>query len=152
MSPESTGRLIAAERGRKKITREKLAEDIGVSTKTLAKWESGACMPGYSSALKLCGALCLTPLDLLSGETKTHITGMTEEQILDALKRACRLEQEKRVFAGTLLTLCGLCLMLFAAPSGGVSFLNMLSGLVSGLSSGTTAIGLFILFRALIAK
>ncbi len=43
-----TGKFIALKRKQKNLTQEQLAEKLGVSNKTISKWETGKCMPDYS--------------------------------------------------------------------------------------------------------
>ncbi|MGM9626262.1 MAG: helix-turn-helix domain-containing protein, partial [Eubacteriales bacterium] len=42
------GKFIARKRKEKNLTQEQLAEKLGVSNKTVSKWECGKCMPDYS--------------------------------------------------------------------------------------------------------
>ena len=39
-----TGKFIALKRKQKNLTQEQLAEKLGVSNKTISKWETGKCM------------------------------------------------------------------------------------------------------------
>ncbi|MBQ8195433.1 MAG: helix-turn-helix transcriptional regulator [Oscillospiraceae bacterium] len=45
MNQQETGRFIAEKRRAKNLTQEQLAEMIGVSNKTVSKWETG----GYNT-------------------------------------------------------------------------------------------------------
>lgn len=38
-----TGKFIALKRKQKNLTQEQLAEKLGVSNKTISKWETGKC-------------------------------------------------------------------------------------------------------------
>ena len=51
------GNFIAEKRKEKNLTQEQLAEKIGVSNKTISKWECGRCMPDYSMIEGLCKEL-----------------------------------------------------------------------------------------------
>ena len=42
------GKYISLKRKQKNMTQEQLAEKLGVSNKTISKWETGKCMPDYS--------------------------------------------------------------------------------------------------------
>ena len=48
MNQLTTGKFIAHKRKEKNFTQEQLAEKLGVSNKTVSKWETGKCMPDYS--------------------------------------------------------------------------------------------------------
>ena len=62
------GRFIAEERKKKGWTQKQLAEKLGISDKTVSKWECGNGFPEVSLLLPLCGELGITVNDLLSGE------------------------------------------------------------------------------------
>lgn len=55
MNQLATGKFISQKRKEKNMTQEQLAEKIGVSNKTISKWETGKCMPDYSVVKSLCG-------------------------------------------------------------------------------------------------
>ena len=44
MNQQITGKFIAHKRKEKNLTQEQLAEKLGVSNKTISKWETGKCM------------------------------------------------------------------------------------------------------------
>lgn len=54
------GSYIAQKRKEKNMTQAKLAERLGVSNKTVSKWETGKCIPDYSVIEPLCSELGLT--------------------------------------------------------------------------------------------
>ena len=60
MDQIKTGKFIADERKKKGYTQRQLAEQLGISDKTISKWENGTCMPDYSIIQKLCDALHVT--------------------------------------------------------------------------------------------
>ena len=62
------GRFIAGERKKKGWTQKQLAEKLGISDRTVSKWECGNGFPEVSLLLPLCGELGITVNDLLSGE------------------------------------------------------------------------------------
>lgn len=42
-----TGKFITQKRKEKNLTQAQLAEKLGVSNKTVSKWENGKCMPDW---------------------------------------------------------------------------------------------------------
>ena len=62
------GRFIADERKRKVYTQKQLSEKLGISDKTISKWERGNGFPEVSLLLPLCDELEITVNELLSGE------------------------------------------------------------------------------------
>ena len=57
MNQLNTGKFILKKRKEKNLTQEQLAERLGVSNKTISKWENGKCMPDYSVIKNLCEEL-----------------------------------------------------------------------------------------------
>ena len=68
MDKEKIGRFIASRRKNKNITQEKLAEMLGVTGKSVSKWENGACLPDASLYEPLCGILEITINELFAGQ------------------------------------------------------------------------------------
>ena len=69
MNQEKIGKYIATCRKKNKLTQEQLAEKLGVSSKSVSRWENGKTMPDVSLFQQLCKELNITINDLLSGET-----------------------------------------------------------------------------------
>ena len=68
MNQLTTGKFILKKRKEKNLTQEQLAEKLGVSNKTISKWETGKCMPDYSVIKNLCEELEITIAELMDGE------------------------------------------------------------------------------------
>ena len=51
------GKYIAGKRKSLGMTQKQLAEKIGMSDKSVSKWERGICLPNVSVYLKLCEIL-----------------------------------------------------------------------------------------------
>ncbi len=65
MNQIAIGNFIAKKRKEQNLTQEQLAEKLGVSNKTVSKWECGNCMPDYSVMESLCKELGITISQLL---------------------------------------------------------------------------------------
>ena len=68
MDQKKTGQFIAVLRKEKSMTQRELAERIGVSDKTVSKWETGRGLPEISIMQVLCAELGISINELLSGE------------------------------------------------------------------------------------
>lgn len=68
MDQLKTGKFIANLRKEKNLTQRRLAETLGVSDKTISKWECGNGLPEVSLMLPLCAVLGISVNELLSGE------------------------------------------------------------------------------------
>jgi len=68
MDQEKIGRFISMCRKEKNMTQEQLAEKLGVSNKSVSRWENGKNMPDYSLLKDLCCILSISINELFSGE------------------------------------------------------------------------------------
>lgn len=68
MNQEKIGIFIAESRKKKNLTQVELAEKLGVSDRSVSKWETGRCMPDLSLFEPLCAELGITVSELLNGE------------------------------------------------------------------------------------
>ena len=71
MNTYVTGATIKLLRESRKLTQAELAEKIGVSSKTVSKWETAKGLPDISLLQPLAGALGISVIELMNGE---HIT------------------------------------------------------------------------------
>ena len=150
MNQLTIGKFIAQKRKEKNLTQEQLAETLGVSNKTVSKWECGKCMPDYSIVKPLCQELGITVSALMDGEVKSDssIGVFDEEQILDMLERIQQLEKQRMSILGILLIVMGIALLVFSQLLGGTNFRDFLSGLMAGISVGEMLVGVFIIGRS----
>ena len=68
MNQEKIGKFIAKCRKTKKITQSELAEQLGITNRSVSNWETGKNMPDLSLFKPLCEILGITINELLSGE------------------------------------------------------------------------------------
>ncbi len=95
MNQQETGRFIAEKRRAKNLTQEQLAEMIGVSNKTVSKWETGKCMPDYSVVERLCKVLGISVGELLAAKETDGSRSFSEEDIELLLYKMEELEKKK---------------------------------------------------------
>ena len=67
-----TGKIIKELRERKQLTQVELADIIGVSDKTISKWETGKGLPDISLIEPLAKALEVSIIELMNGEYITN--------------------------------------------------------------------------------
>ena len=94
MNQEKTGRFIAALRKEKKMTQEQLAEKLGVSNRSVSRWENGNTMPELSLLQALSENLGVTVLELLNGERLEK--AVTEKKNIDLIIEFSRQENERK--------------------------------------------------------
>ncbi len=95
MDQVGIGKFIAELRKEKKLTQEQFAEMLGVSNKTVSRWENGRCMPDLSLLSFIADELGVSVSELLNGRR------MTQEDMLalrDSINAVLELsEKEKKV-------------------------------------------------------
>ena len=68
MNTYVTGSTIKQLREKRNLTQAELAERIGVSSKTISKWETAKGLPDISLLQPLAQALCISVIELMNGE------------------------------------------------------------------------------------
>ncbi len=135
MDQITVGRFIMQKRKEKNMTQEQLAEKIGVSNKTVSKWETGKCMPDYSVIELLCKELNTTLAELMSGETdEKSIHTYDNEQIVKMLGEMQRLKNTKTLIIGFLLIIMGGVMLALSQLFRGTEIQDFLSGFMLGIS------------------
>ena len=72
MNTYVTGNTIRQLREGRKLTQAELAERIGISSKTISKWETGKGLPDISLLQPLAQALGISVIELMNGEQITN--------------------------------------------------------------------------------
>ena len=154
MNQQIIGKFISQKRKEKNLTQEQLAEKLGVSNKTISKWETGKCMPDYSVIKNLCEELEITVAELMDGESSEEKSVRTydDEQIMDLLKRTQELEKQKNIMSGTLLIVMGVALQALSHTLGGTTAKDFFSGLLLGISIAEMLVGLYVVGRSMSKK
>ena len=149
MNQLTIGKFILKKRKEKNLTQEQLAEKLGVSNKTISKWETGKCMPDYSVIKNLCEELEITIAELMDGEETEEKSVRTydEEQIMDLLRRTQELEKQKKLIYGVLLIVMGIAIQALSHSISGSNVKDFLSGLMLGLSIAEMLVGVYIIGR-----
>ena len=122
MDQIKTGKFIADERKKKGYTQRQLAEQLGISDKTISKWENGTCMPDYSIIQKLCDALGVTLPELMDGE--------------DAAENSVHVYDNEQIL--------GIASGAMSKTTGGTDVQNFISGVLMGLSVAEILAGIWV--------
>ncbi len=140
------GKFIAELRKGKNMTQQQLAEKLGVSYKTISKWETGRGMPELSTIKPLSEELDVSINELLSGEKveKQHYQQKLEENILNTINYTNKKITKDNNLIGLILVIFGILISAMAMttlPSesswGGIY--SILGGIISmiGISKFT---------------
>lgn len=97
------GKFIARERKQKGYTQRNLAEQLGISDKTISKWERGNGFPEVSLLLPLCEELEITVNELLVGErvSQEKYQEKAEENMVNLLMEA--QESKKKILLSVIV-------------------------------------------------
>lgn len=82
------GKYIAEKRKALGMTQKQLAEKLGMSDKSVSKWERGVCLPDVSVYLELCKILGITINEFLAGEdiSEENLTEKAEDNLIQVAK------------------------------------------------------------------
>ena len=152
MNQTAIGSYIAKKRREKNLTQEQLAEKLGVSNKTISKWENGKCMPDYSIIEQLCKELSVTLSELMDGEdaAEDSVRVYDDEQILDLLRRTQELERQKGILYGVILIVLGIACNALSQTTGGTDVQDFISGVLMGLSVAEILAGIVVAGKKLL--
>lgn len=113
MDQEKIGSFIKDIRKEKGLTQEQLAEKLGVSQKSVSRWETGKTMPDYALLPDICEILEINVAELLSAEriagdriTKTQVTDMAHALISLMNSRAHIRKTVGAVLSAVIMLVC----------------------------------------------
>ena len=118
------GRFIAKMRKERAYTQRQLADRLGISDKTVSKWETGNGLPDVSLMIPLCDSLHISVNELLSGERliDSEYKNKAEENMMNLMME--RAESRKKIILSAV-----------------VCFLTLLSGVTMFVLSGAIEMG-----------
>ena len=149
MDQIAIGKFIAKKRKEQNLTQEQLAERLGISNKTVSKWETGKCMPDYAVVRSLCEELKVTVSELMDGEEAgdKSVRAYDDEQILDLLRRTQELEKQKVMMSGVILIVMGIALQALSHTLGGSDVQDFFAGVLLGLSVAEMLAGIWVIAK-----
>lgn len=123
------GKFIAEMRKEQNLTQMDLAEKLGISNKTVSKWECGNGMPDYAVMEGLCDILQINVNELLSGERlpSKDYNKKAEENMMSLIQENSETsKKEKRELRLAVLGVIGIGLVVLYSiiMCGGVAFVS----------------------------
>jgi len=118
MDQAKIGRFIAALRKEKSLTQEALGEKLGVTNKTVSRWENGNYLPDAEMLLLLSEEFDVTINELLTGQRLNNdreFRQRAEENLAEVLKASPFSYREKLAFWKKKWRRDHIALMLFCA-------------------------------------
>ena len=124
MNMERIGGFLKNLRKEKEITQEQLAEKLGVSSRTVSRWETGSNLPDLGMLIELSDLYNVDIRELIDGERKSE--NMDQETKDTLMKAADYAEQDKKrlkkkmldMMAGVLIWLGFVSLMHYCGYQG----------------------------------
>lgn len=109
MDQIAVGNFIKTLRKEKALTQRELADKLGISEKTVSKWETGNGLPEVDNFLPLCNELGVTVNELLSGKRLDpgQYVSQAENTILGLMKE--KAESKKKIALEAVV--CGVTLL-----------------------------------------
>lgn len=101
------GKYISEKRKNLGMTQKQLAEKIGMSDKSVSKWERGICLPDVSLYFDLCSLLGISINEFLAGEdiVNENIEKKSEENIISVVTDSKRKQKSLKYIICALLIL-----------------------------------------------
>ena len=105
MNQEKIGKFIAECRKEKDLTQEALAERVGVSAKSVSRWENGKTMPDYTLIEDLTKVLGISINEFFYGEriSLNEVESISEENLRCLFKDTYGMAMKKK-----FVILCGI--------------------------------------------
>ena len=99
------GKYIAGKRKDLGMTQKQLAEKLGMSDKSVSKWERGVCLPDVSVYSELCQILGISINEFLAGEdiVRENIAKKSEENIIGLATDSKQKQKRLKYIIGILL-------------------------------------------------
>lgn len=107
MDQVKIGKFIASERKQKGYTQMELAQRLGISNKTVSKWERGNGFPDISLLLPLCEELEISVNELITGEriAEADYRNKAEENMVNIIDENKKSVEERIISAVITLAL-----------------------------------------------
>lgn len=122
MNQQKIGQFLKELRSEKKLTQAELAEMLGVTNRSVSRWENGVTMPDFDLLIELAKNYDVEVMEILDGERKDNSMDKQTEELL--LKVADYDNEERNFFTKRM------CVMFFIAIIGMVIYAGIdISGL-----------------------
>lgn len=97
MDQQKIGRFITQCRKAQHLTQEQLGAMLGVSNKSVSKWENGNCLPEPSLYETLCRVLNISVNELFAGERKDDYRQVADQNLMRMLKYRLYLLSDRSI-------------------------------------------------------
>lgn len=147
MDQVKIGKLIAECRKAKKLTQVQLAEKLGVTDKSVSKWENGICLPDVSLYKEICKILDITLNEFFAGErlTDEKFKEVADSNLLSVLENSVftlkdkidffkKKWQKEHFFELTIVMIVIVFFIIYGfIKDNGLQYIFMIIGFISGI-------------------
>ena len=109
------GTFLKTLRKEKNLTQDQLAEQLGVSSRTVSRWETGMNMPDISLLLEIAELYGVTIPELIDGERKSENMNEEVKEVVSKMSNYAETEKTtiiKNVRTESLLGVCALAVVM----------------------------------------
>ncbi len=133
MDTVKIGKYIASKRKALGMTQVQVAEKLGMSDKSVSKWERGVCLPDVSVYLDLCEILGISLNEFFAGEDieQDKIARKSEENLIEVTKDSKERKRRLKTVIAALAALCVVVtgILVYRSISDGKSEINYIEPL-----------------------
>lgn len=117
------GKYIAGKRKGLGLTQKQLAEKLGMSDKSVSKWERGVCLPDVSVYMELCDILGININEFLAGEdiSEENIIKKSEDNLIQVTKDSKYKQKNLKSIIVVLIIIT----MIAVVSLGAIAFCNL---------------------------
>lgn len=110
MDLKKIGKYIAEKRKVLGLTQAQVAEKLGMSDKSVSKWERGICLPDVSVYMELCEILGISLNEFIAGEDleQENVVKASEENLIQVTKDGKQLRKKMKWIILALLCVSGI--------------------------------------------
>lgn len=147
MNQQKIGTFLKELRNEKNLTQEQLSEKLGVSRRTVSRWETGSNMPDFDILIEMADYYDVDLRELLDGERKSE--RMNKELEETVLKVADYNNEEKRkmtrvmhwLYIAGVVSFIVFFILLMLEPETATFWYGYAEGVTLGIPFGTVLVG-----------
>lgn len=108
MDTVKIGKYIAQKRKNLGLTQRDIAEQLGMSDKSVSKWERGVCLPDVSVYMELCRIIGISLNEFIAGEDieQVELQEKSEQNILDVTNDGNYKKRRLKAIIAVLVCIC----------------------------------------------
>lgn len=114
MNPKKIGAFLKQLRKERELTQEQFAEEVGVSGRTVSRWETGSNMPDISLLVQIADFYDVDVRELIEGERKSEMMDEEVRDVANKMADYATAEKSKLLRTVQYISFLGLVLLLLS--------------------------------------